>query len=264
QVEGIGGHQQPDDQVQERPREGHLDIGGQPAAGNAAEARTDHLDCYHQRVGHHHGPQQTVAELRSGLRISGNAAGIIIGRAGNKTGPELHDPLVLAKSLQLFQHRRITSAGRRAQPSGATPNSHWWNHSKNAKYSPSPSTTTTASFQRPGGTVARGPRCRRRNDTRTRPAQISKLPNSSRSAAVPLASKCASAQTFTASSSGCRVAAWIFPGSTDASTSSGTGTISNTATAWKTGGGVYSRIGARRATAKPCTVSTNPTIVTRE
>src|SRR5271170_1649379 len=239
QVESIGGHQQPDYQIQERSRVGHLDIGGQPAAGNAAEAGTDHLDSYHQRVGHHHGPQQTIAELRAGLRISGNAARIIIGRTGNETGSELPDPLVLAESFQLSQHRRINSAtrccragppGRRAQPNGATPNSHWWNQSKNAKYSPRPSTTTTASFQRPGGKVARGPRGRRRKDTRTRPAQISKLPNSSTSAAVPLASKCARAHSFTASSSGCLVAAWIFPGSTDASTSSGTGTISNTAT----------------------------------
>jgi hypothetical protein len=36
-----------------------------------------------------HGPEQGVAELCSGLRVGGDAAGIVVGRAGHEAGAEL-------------------------------------------------------------------------------------------------------------------------------------------------------------------------------
>ena len=50
--------------------------------------RADLLDRRHQRAGEQHDPAHRVAELRAGLRIGGDAAGIVVGGAGDQpAGP---------------------------------------------------------------------------------------------------------------------------------------------------------------------------------
>ena len=68
---------------------GGLDVGRQSAAGDVADARADDLDRRHQRQREHDGPQHREAELRAGLRVGGDAARIVVGRAGDQAGSEL-------------------------------------------------------------------------------------------------------------------------------------------------------------------------------
>ena len=51
--------------------------------------RAHQLHRRHQRVGEQHRPQQTVAELRAGLGISGDAARIVVGSAGDDAGTDI-------------------------------------------------------------------------------------------------------------------------------------------------------------------------------
>ena len=63
---------------------------GSPAGPGEAPARdppdqgADHLDGRHQGESEQHGPQQAIAELGAGLAVGGNAAGIVVGCAGDK------------------------------------------------------------------------------------------------------------------------------------------------------------------------------------
>ena len=61
-------------------------IAGEAPAGNAANLRTDHLNCAHQRISEQERPGQGVAELGASLRIGGYAAGIVVRGAGDEAG----------------------------------------------------------------------------------------------------------------------------------------------------------------------------------
>ena len=61
-------------------------IAGEALAGNAANLRTDHLNCAHQRVGKQERPSQGVAELGARLRIGGYATWIVVRGAGDEAG----------------------------------------------------------------------------------------------------------------------------------------------------------------------------------
>jgi hypothetical protein len=65
-----------------------VQICGDAASGGAADPSADLLDSRHQRVGEEQRPADSKAELRTRLRIGGDPARIIVGRAGNKAGPE--------------------------------------------------------------------------------------------------------------------------------------------------------------------------------
>ena len=54
-----------------------------PSTGYPSDIATGFLDSYHKRVAEEHGPQHSVAELGTDLGIGGNAAGIIVRRAGD-------------------------------------------------------------------------------------------------------------------------------------------------------------------------------------
>ena len=88
QVERVGRQQQSDHGPQHYWRKIALDVGGQAAPRNAADARADELDRDHQRQRQRHGPQHRVAELRAGLGIGGDAAGIVVRRAGDQAGAQ--------------------------------------------------------------------------------------------------------------------------------------------------------------------------------
>ena len=90
-VERVGGGEQADDEVEQRPREVLADVGGEPVPGDPADTRADDLNADHQRRGEEHRPQQAVAVLRAGLRIGGDAARIVVRRAGDEPRPEALD-----------------------------------------------------------------------------------------------------------------------------------------------------------------------------
>ena len=85
-IDDVGNEKQPDQRVNEERWIMAAHIAGEALAGNAANLRTDHLNCAHQRVGEQERPSQGVAELRTRLRIGGYAAGIVVRRAGDEAG----------------------------------------------------------------------------------------------------------------------------------------------------------------------------------
>ena len=81
--------------VSSSPTTAHSTIGGKSRLMLAArprrvtaDARADELDRDHQRQRQRHGPQHRVAELRAGLGIGGDAAGIVVRRAGDQAGAQ--------------------------------------------------------------------------------------------------------------------------------------------------------------------------------
>ena len=65
------------------------EILGEAGAGDPADMRADQLDRRHQRIGEQHRPQQAVAEVGAGLGVSGDAAGIVVGGAGDDARAKL-------------------------------------------------------------------------------------------------------------------------------------------------------------------------------
>src|SRR4051812_40703600 len=93
------------------------DVGGEAVAGDAADARADHLDADHERRGEKHRPEQAVAVLRARLRVGGDAARVVVRRAGDEARAQALDQRdvcfrVLVDELQsiLAPERRTTSA----------------------------------------------------------------------------------------------------------------------------------------------------------
>ena len=74
-----------------------------------------------ERIGQKHRPEQTEAELRSGLRIGRDGARIIVGRAGHEPGTELFRQRDAAQArLQAVAMARRCAGNADAVPSGAT------------------------------------------------------------------------------------------------------------------------------------------------
>ncbi len=119
-VQRVGREQHADRRVPHRPREPLADVGGQAAPGDVTDARADHLDRGHQRQREHDGPQHRVAELRAGLRVGGDATGVVVGRAGDPPGTGLaqaaaHVALDVDPRLAP-DHRRISAGISGTQP----------------------------------------------------------------------------------------------------------------------------------------------------
>ena len=74
---------------QQRHRIVAAQIGGDAETGDAADAGADLLNRGHQGIGEHHRPADGIAELRADLRIGGDAAGIVVGGAGDQSRAEL-------------------------------------------------------------------------------------------------------------------------------------------------------------------------------
>jgi hypothetical protein len=64
-------------------------VGRQSDAGHTTDIGADQLDCAHQRVCQKQRPQQPEPGLRAGLRICGDAAGIVVGGAGDQAWAQL-------------------------------------------------------------------------------------------------------------------------------------------------------------------------------
>ncbi len=87
-VEGVGRDQQRDEDEHDRARRDLHHVCGEALAGDASDLGTDQLDRDHERGREENGPQQPVAKLRAGLGVGRNARRVIVGRAGDKPGPE--------------------------------------------------------------------------------------------------------------------------------------------------------------------------------
>ena len=87
-IHRVGDHQQRHEQQQHRPRQPRGDIGREPLLRVPADQRADQLDRRHEGQRQRHGPGQRIAELGAGLRIGGDAARIVVGRARGQAGSE--------------------------------------------------------------------------------------------------------------------------------------------------------------------------------
>jgi hypothetical protein len=65
-----------------------VDICRKTLARNPADPRRQHLDANHQWRSEQQRPHQTKTELRTGLRIGGDATGVIVGGASNQARSE--------------------------------------------------------------------------------------------------------------------------------------------------------------------------------
>ena len=85
-------------------------ISGETSTRYPAHLSADQLDCAHQRIGEEQRPAHAVAELRAGLGIGGDAAGVVVRSAGDQAGS--HDvpparPLRLLDRLGRRSDRHI-------------------------------------------------------------------------------------------------------------------------------------------------------------
>ena len=87
-VDGVGNQQQQYKAVQQPRRVVATDVGRQPAASHAADARAHGLDADHERKSEKSGPEYRVSELSTNLRIGGNAARIVVRGARYEAGAE--------------------------------------------------------------------------------------------------------------------------------------------------------------------------------
>ena len=88
-IDDIGRKEQSDQPDHDLARHHPAHVGGEPCAGDAADAGADQLHRHHQGKGQQHGPEQVKAELRPRLGIAGDAAGIVICRPGDQARAKL-------------------------------------------------------------------------------------------------------------------------------------------------------------------------------
>ncbi len=91
-IDRVRHQQKADDPVKQPARVVAIDIGSEPMPADAADSRADDLDRHHQGIREDHRPQHAVAELRPGLGIGGDPAGIVIGGAGDQARPQVIEP----------------------------------------------------------------------------------------------------------------------------------------------------------------------------
>ena len=104
-VERVGDQQQQHDALEHDRRERGLDVGGESLAGDPADARAHGLDRRHQREGQRHRPQHVEAELRARLGIGGDAAGIVVGHAGDESRPDPRQRMFFQANPKGFERR---------------------------------------------------------------------------------------------------------------------------------------------------------------
>lgn len=76
----------------------------------APDSGADHLDRWHEWIGQHHCPEHVEAELRTCLRISSDAAWIIVSRSRDQAGPQLLEngrPGATVQSVSLLSYGRL-------------------------------------------------------------------------------------------------------------------------------------------------------------
>ena len=87
-VDGVGQEQEPDGGMQHPLRKMLAQAGGQTVSGDPSHLCADFLDAAHQGIREHHGPQHAQAELAAHLGVCGDAAGVVVGGAGDDAGTD--------------------------------------------------------------------------------------------------------------------------------------------------------------------------------
>ncbi len=88
QVDGVGDDQERNQGEHHDARIVPLQVAGDTAARHPSDPRADFLDGAHQRPAKEEGPAEVEAELRAGLGIGGDAAGIVVRGAGDESGAQ--------------------------------------------------------------------------------------------------------------------------------------------------------------------------------
>jgi hypothetical protein len=78
EIDRVGRRKQTDDGVKHPRWKEATDVSSQASSRDSADLSADQLDRAHQRIGEQQRPSQAVTELRAGLGIGGNAAGIVV------------------------------------------------------------------------------------------------------------------------------------------------------------------------------------------
>ena len=106
EVDRVGDDEQPDKGIEQPRRIMPTDISGEASTRHPAHLSADQLDRAHQRIGEQQRPAHAVAELRAGLGIGGDAAGVVVRSAGDQAGSQDVPP---ARPLRLSDRltRRI-------------------------------------------------------------------------------------------------------------------------------------------------------------
>ena len=110
-VQGVGQHQQAHQRDRQPAGQHAADVRRQSAPGDPADARTDHLHRDHQRCGQRQRPEQPGTVGRPGLRVGGQAAGVVVGGAGDQARPEAVGELSCASDRE---HGAESASGRGA------------------------------------------------------------------------------------------------------------------------------------------------------
>ena len=108
-VDDVGEQQQAHDDPQQPGRIVRADIAGDPHSGHTADAGADLLDRGHQREGEQHHPAHAKAELCPSLGVGGDAAGIVVRRAGDQPRAEGSEPPLLRRSDRRAMQRDTPS-----------------------------------------------------------------------------------------------------------------------------------------------------------
>ncbi|OJU14583.1 MAG: hypothetical protein BGN95_04530 [Sphingomonas sp. 66-10] len=87
-VEDVRQEQEQDQRPKDKGRKDAPDIGGEAHAGDPPQPRRQFLHRRHQRISQRHGPEQAEAERGAGLRVSGDAARVVVRNPGYKPRPE--------------------------------------------------------------------------------------------------------------------------------------------------------------------------------
>lgn len=77
-------------------------IGRDPMASRSPYTGTDFLDCGHERIRKQERPRDGKPELRTGLRVGRDAAWIVIGSPGYKTGTQYAEKAPLGSGVTLI------------------------------------------------------------------------------------------------------------------------------------------------------------------
>ncbi len=110
-VEGVRHEKQCHDDAQHGGWKRGADVGGEAFAGDPADAGADQLDGRHERERQRHRPQHVEAILRARLRIGYDAAGVVVGHAGNQSRPNPGERMLPESFAQsLAQGRRPSIA----------------------------------------------------------------------------------------------------------------------------------------------------------
>src|ERR1019366_10130751 len=91
QIKDVRGEKECDNRVEHPDRVVTPNVSGDTHPGHLPDPGADLLYTRHQRIGENHCPEHRESELRSYLRVSRDAAGVVVGSTGNNSRSELRN-----------------------------------------------------------------------------------------------------------------------------------------------------------------------------